>query len=154
MTRGSTIKARIGALAGIAAATVAVTTAFGTSHADFTAATLPPAWHIHDCAAAPCVWPHAGVAFFPKVLNESLSTYLQDPAECPDATDKALLGGGAPGPSGDGLTGNQPLREGVCQTSTTVIHLKSISLDAQVPDGWTLQGVSAGFATYYMLTAR
>jgi hypothetical protein len=115
------------------------------------ASTLPPTWHVHDCTSS-CVLPHAGTAFFPTILGESLSTYLQDPAACPDATDKAFLGGGQP-PTTDGVEQNQPLREGVCMTSTTVIHLKSISPDQPAPDGWSFLSTSGGYATYYSLTS-
>lgn len=117
------------------------------------ASTLPPTWHIHDCAQAPCVLPHAAVGFFPAILGESLTAYLADPAECPDATDKAFLGGGQP-PTTDGVEQNQPLREGVCQTSTTVIHLRSVAPDQPAPTGWTLQGTSGGYTTYYLLTSH
>ena len=112
---------------------------------------LPPTWHVHDCTAS-CVLPHAAVGFFPTVLGESLATYLQDPAACPDATDKAFLGGGQP-PTTDGIEQNQPLREGVCMTSTTIIHLKSIAPDQPAPAGWTFLSVSGGIATYYSLTS-
>jgi len=116
---------------------------------------LPPAWHIHDCApGSTCIFPHAPVAFFPTILTGGdVSAYLQDPARCPDATDKAFLGGGAPGPTADGLDGNQPLRDGVCMTSTTIIHLKSIAVDQPAPVGWTWVSTAGGFATYYLLTA-
>ena len=114
---------------------------------------FPPTWHVHDCAVAPCVLPHAGVAFFPSILGETTAEYLQDPAACPDATDKAFLGGGQP-PTTDGVEANQPLREGVCMTSTTIIHLKSISTDQPAPAGWSYQGTSGGYATYYSFTAR
>lgn len=150
--RTVTRRARLGTLAAAGLAAAALTAA-GTLTAA-RAGSLPPTWHVHDCAAAPCTWPHAGVAFFPQILGESLSTYLADPAQCPDATDKAFLGGGMPGPTGDGLTGNQPLREGVCMTSDTVIHLKSIAADQPAPDGWTLVSTAAGFSTYSMLTSR
>jgi hypothetical protein len=113
---------------------------------------LPPTWHIHDCTTTTCVFPHAPVGFFPIILTGGdVDAYLQHPARCPDATDKAFLGGGAPGPSGS-LDGNQPLREGVCMTSTTVIHLKSISPNQPAPKGWTYLSTSGGFATYYQRT--
>jgi len=138
----------LGAAAAVIAASAGVARAVGPSE-------LPPAWHVHDCApGTTCTFPHAAVAFFPRILtNGDLGAYLQDPARCPDATDKAFLGGGAPGPTADGLNGNQPLREGVCMTSTTIIHLKSIAADQPAPDGWTLVSTSGGFATYYQLTA-
>lgn len=113
---------------------------------------LPPTWHVHDCTATSCVLPHAAVGFFPTVLGESVATYLQDPAACPDATDKAFLGGGQP-PTTDGTEQNQPLREGVCMTSTTIIHLKSIAPDQPAPAGWTFLSVAGGVATYYSLTS-
>lgn len=137
----------LGLTAAVIAASAGVARAVGPSE-------LPPAWHIHDCApGSTCAFPHAGVAFFPAILaGGNVSVYLQDPARCPDATDKAFLGGGAPGPSANGLDGNQPLREGVCMTSTTIIHLKSIAVGQPAPDGWTLVSTSGGFATYYQLT--
>jgi hypothetical protein len=73
---------------------------------------LPPNHHIHDCTAAPCVYPHLAVGFFPRILGQSLGTYLEDPAVWNDATDKALLPGDAK------PEWNQPLRAGVCSTST------------------------------------
>ncbi len=80
--------------------------------------TLPSNWHVHDCTVSPCVLPHAPTAFFPYVLAETLDQYLLDPAECPNATDKGLLP--------PGLEEGEPLRAGVCMTSTTVIQLRSI----------------------------
>ena len=106
---------------------------------------LPPTWHVHDCLSS-CVLPHAPVGFFPAILGEPTSTYVLDPARCPDATDKAFLGGGQ-SPTTDGVEANQPLREGVCMTSTTIIHLKSIAPDQPAPSGWTLVGTSGGYST-------
>jgi hypothetical protein len=119
---------------------------------------LPPTWHIHNGGTcSQC----AGVAFFPTILAVSTATYLLDPAECPDATDKAFLGGGQPSihnpPS---LTGNQPLGEGICMTSATIIHLKRIEADHPVPAGFsgpvgsptTVEGRT--FYTFYMLTSQ
>jgi hypothetical protein len=113
---------------------------------------LPTTWHVHDCTSS-CVLPHAAVGFFPRILGESLSTYLEDPAACPDATDKAFLGGGQP-PTTDGVEPNQPLREGICMTSTTIIHLKSISPDQPAPNGWSYLSTTGGYATYYARTSR
>jgi hypothetical protein len=117
----------------------------------FTIDTLPPTWHVHNGGTcSQC----AGVAFFPTILGEGTATYLLDPAVCPDATDKAFLGGGQPSPHNPpSLTGNQPLREGICETSTTIIHLKSISPGQSAPAGWTFLSTSGGFATYYLLTS-
>jgi hypothetical protein len=122
----------------------------------FTIDTLPPTWHIHNGGTcSQC----AGVAFFPTILGESTATYLLDPAECPDATDKAFLGGGEPSihnpPS---LSGEQPLGEGICETSTTIIHLKRVEAGQPIPPGFsgpvgsptTVEGRT--FYTFYMLT--
>jgi hypothetical protein len=91
--------------------------------AQFTSNTLPANHHIHDCTLQPpsaCQYPHLAVGFFPRILNnESVATYLQDPAVCNDATDKSLLP-----PLDEKPEPNQPLRAGVCFTSTTVIHLR------------------------------
>jgi hypothetical protein len=119
-----------------------------------TSGEFPPTWHIHDCNVALCVLPHAGVAFFPTILTGgSVSAYLQDPAACPDATDKAFLGGGEP-PQSSTVTPPQPLREGVCMTSTTIIHLKSIPTGQPGPDGWSSLAPSGGYTTFYSLTGR
>jgi len=122
----------------------------------FTPDTLPPTWHIHDGGTcSQC----AAVAFFPTILTGGdVTAYKLDPAECPDATDKAFLGGGEPSiHNAPSLTGNQPLGEGICMTSTTIIHLKRISPDQPVPAGFSgpigstvVQGRT--FLTYYMLT--
>ena len=133
----------------VAAAAVAAVWAVSAASSD---AQLPPTWHVHDCTAS-CVLPHAPVGFFPRILGEPLTSYLLDPAACPDATDKAFLGGGQP-PTTDGVEANQPLREGVCMTSTTIIHLKSIAPDQPAPGGWSYLGTSGGYATYFELTSR
>jgi hypothetical protein len=116
-------------------------------------ATPPPNHHVHDCTLPPgsCVYPHLAVGFFPKILDEPLSTYLEDPAQCNDATDKSLLPGD-PKPEG-----NSPLRAGVCYTTTTIIHLRSIDVGDPAPSGWsgpiapvTVDGVT--YVTYWLLT--
>jgi hypothetical protein len=119
---------------------------------------LPPNHHIHDCAAAPCVYPHLGVGFFPKILTGGdVGAYLEDPAECNDATDKSLL---PPNESIGTPTENQPLRAGVCYTSTTLIHLLSIDASATPPDGWSgpiapvRLGNGVTYVTYWLLTPR
>ena len=117
---------------------------------------LPPTWHVHNGCAV--VVPNCqGAAFFPQILPGY--DPVDDPAECPDATDKAFLGGGQPSTSNTGIQVNQPLREGVCMTRETIIHLKSIPVDQPVPDGWTgpvgspaiVDGIT--YLTYYRPTA-
>jgi hypothetical protein len=126
--------------------------------AQFTSNTLPANHHIHDCTLQPpsaCQYPHLAVGFFPRILNnESVATYLQDPAVCNDATDKSLLP-----PLDEKPEPNQPLRAGVCFTSTTVIHLRSIDINDPAPEGWSgpiaptvLNGVT--YVTYWLLTPR
>jgi hypothetical protein len=126
--------------------------------AQFSSDTLPANHHIHDCTAAPptlCTYPHLAVGFFPQILNESRSIYLQDPAVCNDATDKALLP-----PLDEKPKLNQPLRAGVCNTSTTIVHLRSIDVNDPAPDGWSgpiapvtlANGVT--YVTYWLLTPR
>lgn len=122
--------------------------------AQFTSDTLPANHHIHDCTAAPCIYPHLATGFFPQILGESPATYLQDPAVCNDATDKALLP-----PLDEKPEANQPLRAGVCFTSNTVIHLRSIDVNDPAPAGWSgpiaptvLNGVT--YVTYWLLTHR
>jgi hypothetical protein len=96
------------------------------------------------------------VGFFPTILGESREAYRQDPAECNDATDKSLL------PPNDGTTPteNQPLRAGVCYTSTTLIHMRSIDADDPAPAGWSgpIAPVHLGngvtYVTYWLLTPR
>src|SRR5262245_35583304 len=117
---------------------------------------VPANHHIHDCTAAPCVYPHLGVGFFPTILGESRGDYLNDPAECNDATDKTLLPPNSTGTPQE----NQPLRAGVCYTSTTLIHLRSIDANDPAPDGWSgpIAPVTLGngvtYVTYWKLTLR
>jgi len=116
--------------------------------ADSSASTLPPAWHIHDGQTG--LGPqHKGVGFFPTLLGISTSTYLQDPASCPNATDKAFL------PSW-GQSSGEVLRAGTCQTSTKVIELRTVPLGVSGPDGWSsLSGTDGGgYVTYYRITDR
>jgi hypothetical protein len=145
-------------LASVAVATALVFAAVAS--AQFTSDTLPPNHHIHDCTKQPssaCQYPHLAVGFFRQILNnEPLTTYLQDPAVCNDATDKALL------PPNDGTTpnSNQPLRAGVCHTSTTLIHMRSIDAGDPPPGGWSgpIAPVKLGngvtYVTYWLLTPR
>ena len=119
---------------------------------------LPPNHHIHDCTAVRCVYPHLGVGFFPRILTGGdVDAYLSDPAECNDATDKSLL---PPNESTGTPTENQPLRAGVCYTSTTLIHLRSIDANDPAPEGWSgpIAPVHLGngvtYVTYWLLTPR
>jgi hypothetical protein len=125
----------------------------------------PPAnHHVHDCTLLPaslCKYPHLGVGFFPTILDESKADYLQNPAECNDATDKTLLPpNDVTGTSADTPTQNQPLRAGVCWTQTTIIHLRSIDADDPAPEGWSgpIAPVHLGngviYVTYWLLTPR
>ncbi|TAM62122.1 MAG: hypothetical protein EPN50_06770 [Chloroflexota bacterium] len=63
------------------------------------------------------------------ILGETMSQYLLDPAECPNATDKAFL------PS-NGDRQNVVLRAGTCQTSAFVIQLRTVPLGVSGPDAW------------------
>lgn len=100
-------------------------------------------WHIHDGEAEPG---HAPIGFFPTVLGVSTEQYLLDPAACPNATDKVLLGS-------DGLDGNQVVRSGVCMTGTVVIQLRTQDASRPAPVGWTLGSSADGLNTYVKLTA-
>jgi hypothetical protein len=133
----------------IFAATILVLTAFGaTAIAADEASVLPPNWHIHDGQAALGAQ-HKGIGFFPTILGISTAQYLQDPARCPNATDKAFL------PS-FGQSQGDSLRAGECQTSTVIIHLRTVPVGTAGPEGW--QSVTAasepGWVTYYLVTSR
>lgn len=106
-------------------------------------------WHVHDGGngvdANGLV--HRGLVFFPAIVaGGNVATYLQDPAYCPDATDKLLLPNGA--------NGEFPIA-GICMTRAYVIHLRAIPSDHPVPPGWQDTGwTTAGAEVYYRLTAR
>lgn len=113
------------------------------------ASELPPSWHVHDGQGATLGTQHKGVGFFPAILGVTTAVYLQDPAQCPNATDKAFL------PSAD--TANGPfLRAGQCQTSTQIIHLRTVPVGTAGPDGWSSITVASepGWVTYYLVTSR
>lgn len=125
----------------------------------------PPAnHHVHDCTLVPsslCRDPHLGVGFFPLILGQSKADYLQDPAECNDATDKSLLPPNDVNNTGaDPPTKGQPWRAGVCYTRTTLIHLRSIDINDPGPEGWSgpIAPVTLGngttYVTYYLTTPR
>lgn len=107
------------------------------------AADNPTNWHVHDGRSGPG---HAPIGFFPSVLSQTTAAYLNDPAVCPDATDKVLLGP-------DGVNGNQVIRSGICRTSRYVIHLRTQDVGRPAPEGWTLGSTAGGVNTYVKLTA-
>ena len=110
---------------------------------------LPPNWHVHDGQGATLGSQHKGIGFFPAILGLAPPVYLQDPAQCPNATDKAFL------PSAD--TSEGPfLRAGQCQTSTQIIHLRTVPEGTAGPDGWSSITVASepGWVTYYLVTSR
>lgn len=131
----------------VATLAVAVVGGYGaTMHRASADTSLPPNWHVHDGQVA--LGPqHKGVGFFPRILGISTSQYLQDPARCPNATDKAFL------PSA-GEAQSDLLRAGVCMTSTDVIHLRTVLLGTAGPDGWSSLTTPSepGWVTYYLVT--
>jgi hypothetical protein len=139
--------------------------AFGGYAGNYFDPSSPPAnHHVHDCTLVPsslCRYPHLAVGFFPTILGESRTDYLQDPVECNDASDKSLLPPNDVTDTGaDPPTQGQPWRAGVCYTQTTLIHLRSIDADDPAPDGWsgpiapTTLGNGVTYVTYWLLTPR
>ena len=135
-------------LTSILAALAAVMLFAGTALASADAAELPPAWHVHDGQTA-LGSQHKGIGFFPTVLGVTTAVYLQDPAQCPNATDKAFL------PS-FGSAESPLLRAGVCFTSTQVISLRTVPLGTEGPAGWSSLTAASepGWITYYQVTSR
>ena len=133
----------------ITVAAILLLTAYGASaFAADDASVLPPNWHIHDGQAA--LGPqHKGIGFFPAILGITSAEYLLDPARCPNATDKAFL------PS-FGQSESPLLRAGECQTSTAIIHLRTVPVGTAGPDGWQSLTTASepGFVTYYLVTAK
>lgn len=100
-------------------------------------------WHIHDGLSEPG---HAPIGFFPTILGVATEQeYLLDPAVCPNATDKVLLGP-------DGVRANQVTRSGVCMTSQVIIQLRTQDASRPAPTGWVLGGSSGDLNTYVKLT--
>jgi hypothetical protein len=133
----------------VLAAAAASLMAVGAVSAASTASSLPPTWHIHDGQGATLGSQHKGIGFFPTILGVSTATYLEDPARCPDATDKAFLD------SAD-TSDSDVLRAGMCQTDTQVIHLRTVPVGTAGPDGWASITTASepGFVTYYLVVAR
>ena len=93
-------------------------------------------WHVHDGGsgvdASGLV--HRGLAFFPAILTDGdVGLYLQDPAYCPNATDKLTL------PAG--LNGEFPI-VGECRTNGFIIHLRAVPADHSAPPGYRSTGVT------------
>jgi hypothetical protein len=126
-----------------AAVTAAATLVMASAGGD-----VPPNWHIHDGQTS--LGPqHKGIGFFPTILGLTPSEYLADPAQCPNATDKAFL------PSND-TNEAALLRAGICVTSDLVIHLQTVPAGTSGPDGWSSVTASSepGWVTYYFVTPR
>ena len=125
----------------------AMTMFAGAALADSTASDLPPTWHVHDGQGATLGPQHKGIGFFPTILGLSVSDYLLDPAECPNATDKAFL------PS-FGSSESPFLRAGQCQTSTAIISLRTVPVGTAGPEGWAsiTSASEPGWVTYYLVT--
>ena len=131
---------------GVVVVALAAMSGQGVALADSSAAELPPNWHIHDGGSGP---QHKAISFFPRILGISEAAYLEDPARCPNATDKAFL------PS-DQESNSDVLRAGDCVTSTTVIHLRTVPTGTAGPAGWQSLTTPSepGYVTYYMVTPR
>lgn len=131
-----------------AAAILAGTVFSATALAGSGPAQLPPDWHIHDGQPALGAQ-HKGTGFFPAILGISLGDYANDPARCPNATDKAFL------PS-NGTRESDLLRAGMCMTSTVIIHLRTVPLGTSGPDGWLSRTAATepGWITYYLVTPK
>jgi hypothetical protein len=102
-------------------------------------------WHVHDGGTGVDAngLVHRPAAFFPSILP---GDYAQDPAYCPDATDKLTLPAGS--------NGEFPI-VGVCMTDAFIIHLEAIPTGGSVPPGYQSTGWTTGGAIiYYLLTAR
>lgn len=106
-------------------------------------------WHVHDGGTSDVAMRKAGVVFFPLLFEQEGDVYdpENDPAVCPDATDKA-------GTLHNGEHKNRHHVNGVCQTDEYIIHLRSASGGSdQISDDWG----SVPFGTdtvYYRLTPR
>jgi len=107
---------------------------------------LPPNWHVHDGQLALGA-EHKGIGFFPAILGQAPADYVLDPARCPNATDKAFL------PSA-GTSESPYLRAGICTTSTSIIHLRTVPTGTSGPEGWSSITVASepGWVTYYLVT--
>ncbi len=105
-------------------------------------------WHVHD-GGSPAAGPdanglvHRGLVFFPQIFGADYASTPDLWAYCPNATDKALIGG----------TGGAKGAAGMCQNENSIIHLQQIGEGAQEPGGpWLPVPGWDGF--YYFLTER
>lgn len=135
-------------LIGVVGAVLVAVGAYSTAAlAGSSAADLPPNWHVHDGQVA--LGPqHKGIGFFPTILGLSTTDYLEDPASCPNATDKVFL------PSVE-ESESDILRAGVCMTSTAIIHLRTVPVGTTGPEGWLSLTTASepGFVTFYLVTS-
>ena len=140
------MRRKLTALAGLAAALALAAVAAGPAAAERGSYNN---WHVHDGGSGVDAngLVHRGLAFFPAILTAGdVAAYLEDPAYCPDATDKLTLPAGT--------NGEFPL-VGDCFTNALVIHLRAIPAGDPVPPGYASTGATTGGATvYYRLTAR
>lgn len=110
-------------------------------------------WHVHDGGASTIDLPKAGVVFFPELFAEEGLSYdaANDPARCPDATDKG-------GHLQNGQHTNRHAVNGICVTDSLVIHLRSASGGSgQAPEGWEAlvwSRPSGHMTIYYRLSPR
>jgi len=148
MERHGATKRRRGFLVSVVAA-VALTLASSSVTVAGGASDLPPTWHVHDGMGATLGPQHKGIGFFPAILGISAATYLEDPARCPNATDKAFLPsfGSAQGPF---------LRAGMCTTSAVTIHLRTVPTGTSGPEGWSSITVASepGWVTYFQVVSN
>jgi hypothetical protein len=97
-------------------------------------------WHVHSGQPG-----EAGLVFFPTIFGSGYATTPSLWAHCPNATDKALVGG----------TGGAHNVSGICLNELYVIHLVGVPSGAPAPEGWSIATVTAtGFTVYYKLTPR
>jgi hypothetical protein len=132
----------------LAGAILATTAYTATAFAASSASELPPSWHVHDGQLS-LGSQHKGIGFFPAILGISPAAYVEDPARCPDATDKAFL------PS-FGSSQAALLRAGICMTSTAVIHLRTVPVGTTGPEGWSSLTTASepGWVTYFRVTSN
>ena len=133
----------------VLAAAALLLMAVGAVSAASTASSLPPTWHVHDGQGATLGSQHKGIGFFPAILEVDGGRDSEDPARCPNATDKAFLD------SAD-TSNADVLRAGVCETDTQVIHLRTVPVGTAGPGGWASITTASepGFVTYYLVVAR